>query len=891
MAVNVSQKYKEVIYSGGAINRATLSINGVQIPNSNIKKITISSPIIDSTVDYFYIGTFIAQKVEIEFRNATSIDLNGNVLLSIDTKTDDDEYADENGYENVDIGEFIIDTSPEEYSKSAKITCYDKSILFKPNVDIREFFDDEDKVTAEDLLKGLCNKFLGANKLGTYPNTNKNVTAKIYDTSKSGKYYISKIAEIMGCNAKIGRDGKLYLLPLKRQSTETINALKSKSWEFSTNYKISRVFWQVGNTIYDAGDETYNSLNITADNIFLYGSDNDIQLAVDNLYDELEGFEMCSVKTENYGDPSLDCWDLITYTLGDNTYYALNDNVLVYEMNIASTVNPSIPSKQREDITNVFGDANRQTNMLKTEVIQNEREIRLLADKIVDVSDIVTGTGSIQLENAYEGQLYQLSIKGNISLLYPQNEKLYGYPLVPHDGLVPSNTLVPSNPVPYDNEVHYPSSDLFTKNTILTIDDVEYKLDFNFLNYMNSTVCDEFVYDNGKCYIIRRVGIDENGDMYALDNEIIEPRESITLNVKSNSTITLNSFNDAILTANYLLDNAYTQNFATQVNVSTEIEQTADSILGQVVKDNEVVAKMNLALEDGQGIVRFVSNQFVVDSDNFKVSSDGTITANAGVIGGFHISNNFNNNFNGLYDYSYYDLMTLIGGFLDFINLDSTTFNILDIDENGEIDSSDLSAIQLHILGTYPISRSFSGKVEINSDDPKNCFTIKDINDNNVVQIGLGGVGANNGIFRNIVCSDNYSTSATDAVYINGVSGSIHASGTIHATGGYTQGSKVELKKNIEKFDNALEEIKNTDIYKYNYKTEEDGSKKHIGFIIGDDYKHSEEITSVDKEGNSNGVDLYSFISVCCQAIKEQQNLIDNLQQRIEALEKKESDK
>ena len=385
MAVNVSQKYREVIYSGGAIHRATLTINGTQVPNSNIKKITITSPIIDKTQEYFYIGTFVAQKVEIEFRNADNIDLNGIVVLSIGTKTDEPEYADENGYENVDIGQYYIDTTPEDYYKMAKITCYDKSILFKKNVDISQWFDENGKITAENLLKALCSYFLGEDMLGTYPTLHRELTTGSYDNTKSGKYYISQIAEIMGCNAKIGRDGKLYLLPLKRPSTVTINALKSKSWELSTKYRISRVFYDNGDNIYEAGNTTDNSLNIRVDNIFMNGNDNNMQTIIDDLYNELNGFEMYAVKNENYGDPSLDCWDLIEFTLGENSYNALNDNVLVFEMNIATTINPTIPSKQKQQVTNVISRENNIINIMKTEIDQVNNRVTQTNTRVGDV--------------------------------------------------------------------------------------------------------------------------------------------------------------------------------------------------------------------------------------------------------------------------------------------------------------------------------------------------------------------------------------------------------------------------------------------------------------------------------------------------------------------------
>lgn len=96
-----------------------------------------------------------------------------------------------------------------------------------------------------------------------------------------------------------------------------------------------------------------------------------------------------------------------------------------------------------------------------------------------------------------------------------------------------------------------------------------------------------------------------------------------------------------------------------------------------------------------------------------------------------------------------------------------------------------------------------------------------------------------------------------------------------------TQTSKEEYKKNFEKLDNALDIIKNIDIYKYNLKSDKDTDKKHIGFVIGDKFNYSEEVTSK----NNDGVDTYSFASVCCKAIQEQQKIIEQLQERINRLE------
>jgi hypothetical protein len=99
-----------------------------------------------------------------------------------------------------------------------------------------------------------------------------------------------------------------------------------------------------------------------------------------------------------------------------------------------------------------------------------------------------------------------------------------------------------------------------------------------------------------------------------------------------------------------------------------------------------------------------------------------------------------------------------------------------------------------------------------------------------------------------------------------------------------TQTSKAESKKNFELLENGLDIIKNTDIYKYHLKSQLDDDKKHIGFVIGDNFNYREEITST----NNDGVDLYSMIAVAYKAIQEQQQMIEQLQEEIKSLKESE---
>lgn len=95
-----------------------------------------------------------------------------------------------------------------------------------------------------------------------------------------------------------------------------------------------------------------------------------------------------------------------------------------------------------------------------------------------------------------------------------------------------------------------------------------------------------------------------------------------------------------------------------------------------------------------------------------------------------------------------------------------------------------------------------------------------------------------------------------------------------------TQTSLESLKKNFEEVENATSIVKNSEIYKYNFKSEEDTDKKHYGFVIGENYNTPDEVISKSGEG----IDTYSMCSILWKAVQEQQATIEALQKEINNL-------
>lgn len=533
----VSNDFRPTLYSGEANHTANLTIGGVTIPNENIKLIKVSNPIIDKTNDTFYIGTFISKQIEVEFFNPDSIDLTGQVHLSIGT------YIETLGdYEMHNIGYFNIESSPEDYYKNAKIVALDNAVKFKPNVDYSSALDPTTGlISCENLLIWLCNHFEVT--LGTYPDINRNVEISTYDSSISGKQYISYIAEIMGGNAVIGRDGSLNIIPLKQNASVQIDATESKSWELGEKYQISGVtYFDVLRDIpFRSGTETYNTLYIRSDNPFVVGDNATASAIIQNIYNAVVGTVIYNVKCENYADYSLDSWDFIEYIVDNNSCTTINNHEYTYEMTIMGKVDVEIPNKQVEQTTNtIWGNDTTKMNILKTTIDNVNNEIEILAEQVQPISDKVSGNTSITLENAYEGTVHYLMITGDITDIFPATD------------LYPSNTLYP-------------------KDTYLLVDNKRYHLDFTYLRYMSSTICDKWICEDGKQRVERYVGVDGNGNYYALTNPIIEEKEDLIITVSNYSTISMESFSNINLYCEYLLQNEYTDTFAPTVDLIGKI--------------------------------------------------------------------------------------------------------------------------------------------------------------------------------------------------------------------------------------------------------------------------------------------------------------------------------
>ena len=495
-----------------------------------------------------------------------------------------------------------------------------------------------------------------------------------------------------------------------------------------------------------------------------------------------------------------------------------------------------IVDKEMQTITELAEEVGEYDDRITT-VEQDVNTIRQTAISYEDLKRNVKSVNMLHLENAVPNYPLKFSIK-NASVLFPQIN------------LYPSSNTIPE----------YRHLVLVVDKTRNLSDEARI-IELPVKNlYAKDDVYDEFVVEKNRAKLIHRLILNQ-GELQPLQQEFVEDLGEVDIELfEGDNYIYLYSLiNDgAIYEIDYTIPSEFTDTFATEVYVNSSIEQTANQILLQVnekVDEDEIIAKLNIAVEDGQGIVELKGNAVTIDSDNFNLDADGTINAINGNFSGTITASNINNN------------------------------NAFVVNEEGNVTIRDNGSSYWGTANMKLISNNFESELK------SNRIMFQDKRYDRSSYVNAEGAGFDNGnAYLNVYCSENTSGSTSVyATYIEMSDSAYYMLLTAHLlrihaieTDVFTNNSLAERKKNFEKLTNAKEILRDTDIYKYNFKGEEDTDKKHIGFVIGDKFNYSKEITPAE----NNGADVYAMVSVLWQVVKEQQDEIDELKKLI-----KESDK
>lgn len=831
------------------------------------------------------------------------------------------------GAENyISLGNFIvIDAEEGDTTDITHVTAID--YMLKTNI-LYETHLNYSTATLLDVLQEVCDNCGILLATTTFTNSDFRVDSNQFESNTLCREVIQAVAQVSGTIAKIKADNKLYLINPNQVSnvsqvfdtrdyveadikrlTHPINVVSLTESEFEGE----NVTMRDEESIARDGE---NSIIIN-DNPFAYNQDKRTQL-ITGLFNAIKGFEYKSYALKFQMLPWIESLDKIQ--LKDSRGNPYNSFVFRFEYHspdglkstieapslIRATINyQNIPDalevakrtevivdKQNQVIESVVSNVDAQN----TKISRVEQTVDELNSKISDIADITTSqetnTGRLLFDDINQSEPIRVEIRplgDNISYLYPF-------------------------------ELLFPANDLYIKLRTLRFTNTETNEVFDYelpddLLYYDDENCDEFIldYDAQTCQINKKCGYNNNGQVVLLSqprtDEYTFPHIELT---DGDYKVEILKYDNvpygAYLFCRLMAQNIYTTQFATKAELNSEISQTAKSIdlsVDQKLSSYSTTQQMNAAINiKANQITSQVSetyetkNNATTNYSSLNQRANSIETTVSQKVGNNEIISKINQSAEAVtilankLGLTANDVINIIAG--NQINLTSKNISIksnnFNVDKNGN-----LTCTNAKVSGEITSNNATitGGKIKLKASETTPALVFEKSNGTSALEVrgtslSLGPNLANNDFAVNIhgdlagnlpggiEINDGGETLGLFVFKDGGSSTSVQSSKV--TTPQVIQTSKESEKKNFEKFSNALEKIKEIDIYKYNLKNEDDETKKHIGFVIGDKFKYLEEVTSAD----NSGVDLYSFVSLCCQAIKEQQEEIEKLKKRLE---------
>lgn len=825
-------------------------------------------------------------------------------------------------FEYINFGNYIVDTvEKQEDTNSYLIECCD-SMLYAmkdyeaPNITY--------PITVRSYINAICNKigltFKNAND--TFANYDKQIPNELY--SNIGYTYrnvLDELAQVTASTICINEVDDELEIRYINDTNDTIDEefLKDVNVNFGEKYGPvnSIVLTRAGgsDSVYLKDQESIDENGLCELKI----EDNQIMNLNDradylpDILEVLDGFEYYTNDFSSTGICYYDVCDRYNVQVGENTYSCVmfNDEVDITQ-GLEEFIHTDMPEeseteykyaskddrqrnqtylivdKQNQIIESIVNNVTEQNEKI-SQVTQTVDEIN---SKISDIADITisgeSNYATFTLDNINQSEPIMVKVKPiseNISYLYP-NMNLFPS----------SNTFLKTRKIRFEN---------LTTNEI-----TDYTLPDDLL-YYDSETYDEFYldYDSQTCQVTKRCKYNADGTVSPLEQEQTTSYTYPTIELQDgNYRLSLIGYEYGYLFVRLMASNIYTSQFATKSEVSSQISQKANEInlsVDQKLSNYSTTTQMNSAIVlKANEITSTVSQTYETKSNaqtqysqiQQTTNSISTTVANnntkANIIAKINDNTSQAKINADAVDIDANDVLNILAG--NTINMtakniafNSTNFNV---DENGNmicknaiVNNAEIKSGILKLFeGTQNIPKFSVTNQDYTTFDnldgvaitptriwmkngSSTCFWITKTN--------TGGASLQ---MPNDSIIDLYNTLGTNTISIDGGNGHIICDTLI-------QTSKEEYKKNFKKLENALDIIKNIDIYKYNMKTDKDIDKKHIGFVIGDKYNYSEEVTSK----NNDGVDIYALASVCCKAIQEQQEQIDLLKSEIKLLKER----
>lgn len=695
-------------------------------------------------------------------------------------------------------------------------------IKFEFNYDGSELIS-KGEATLLQVAQDICNK--AGVELGSTSFLNSDKKVSVYDNTVTAREYISYIAESAGCFACIDRKGKLCFREFGQDETE-IPLEMFGEYKWGEEFKISKVSYEDGVRSFKFGDDTRNNLWINQENMYIVDEEQ-----VQKIYNKIKDLTANSFEGKTVIDPAVDIGDKIVVD-GRNVIY---QGEMSLEGKFIAQISSKIQIKQKEETT-VKKESQKVVNRrVQSRIDQAEGKIEQLVEETSENSKKITK--------------HEQDINGITQSVSEVEEKVGNVENVANTAKTTADTA---------------KSTADSTNKNLTT------------NYYTKTQTENKITQTAESTI------SEVSKTYSTKTETSKAKSEA---INSANTATDNKLKGYTETSK--LGTAIEQNYE---HVKVAWNQISDFIQMMIINNNASLAILDkdknimMALDKtGQHFYKDSGTEFgemgvqKVDNQNY-ISFSVPIDYNSSVSDGmaWGVKNKKTSKFLPILYIKNFELG----------------------EENSDALSGELvlSACNLVLEGIGTGIKT--GSIFISGDSTSGNLTFFDTNSNtalmtvcpsNVIDYPMIHILNNMQFYKNQNGSCSFRIGMGDKHCLLTDEGDfscnhIYCDGDIYATG-YVNGKKFidnsreKMKKNIQKYtEKAIEVVKNTDIYKFNYKTEKDTNKKCVGFIIGEDYKYSKELTSTDENGKEIGANLYSMISIAYKAIQEQQEQIEQLQ-------------
>lgn len=814
-------------------------------------------PLMPSKIKVEY-GILISHSLTVTEVNAMLVGtLNGIPVKSLSSNN--------SSFEMIPIGIYNVDDYTDNDDNTITIKALDNMIKFEFNYNGKELIDKKNEATLLEVAQDICNK--AGVELGSTSFLNSDKKVSVYDNTVTARKYISYIAESAGCFACIDREGKLCFREFGQDETE-ISLEMFGEYKWGEEFKISKVSYEDGVRSFKFGDDTRNNLWINQENMYIVDEDQ-----VQKIYNKIKDLTVNTFEGKVIIDPAIDIGDKIVIN-GKNVIY---QGEMSLEGRFIAQISSKIQIKQKEETT-VKKESQKVVNRrVQSRIDQAEGKIEQLVEETTENSEKLT---------KHEQDI---------------------------NGITQSVSKVKTEIKSVDSKADKAQSTADTANTTAntaksTADSTNKNLSNNYYTKTET---------KNKITQTAESTISEVSKTYSTKTETSNAKQEAIKSANSDTDNKLKGY-----TETSKLGTAIEQNYE---HVKVAWNQISDFIQMMIINKNASLAVLDkdknvmMALDkEGQHFYKDDGTEFgemgVNTIDNQNYISFG-VTGNYGQ----EISDGMAWGVTTKKDNKFWPILYIKNFVMSEENSDGSY---------GELVLSNCNLV-LDGIGTG----MKSGGVLLNGDptgfglyfwDEKTNKPLLEIHPKNVIDYASITILDNITFYANQAGSNSFKLGSGDNYCLFTDDGAIHGTRCyiegditntgyltaykgINCTDGYVSGkafidnSREEKKKNIQRYTKkAIDVVKNTDIYEFNYKTDKDTDKKSFGFVIGSNYKYSKDLTSIDEKGKEIGANLYSMTSVAYKAIQEQQdeieklqakdkekdNIIQSLIKRIETLEK-----